>query len=91
MGIEFETIGKYACDKAEEYVRLIEEHKTLVHDRNEIDKQIVDAEVKGDSKKLEELYKRFREIHASQRSNACYRQKFCDEFLSKILEMMEEK
>lgn len=90
MSIDYESIGKYACEKAEEYHTLVREHVNLVKERHEIDGKIAKAEAKGDTKSLEPLYKEFREIHAMQSSNRCYRQKFCDDFLSKISEMMEK-
>lgn len=86
----FQKIGEFAVEKAQEYQRSIEVHSELVKQRNELDNKIREAELAGDKKLLEELYKEFRILKTDQMANLSYRQKFCDDFLFEIGEMARE-
>lgn len=90
MAIDYETIGKFACEKAKDYERAIQTHKELVGKRNEIDAKIAEANKKDDKNLLAQLYKEFRIIKQDQMANRSFRQKFCDDFLYEISQMMKE-
>lgn len=90
MAIDYETIGKFACEKAKDYERAIQTHTELVRKRNEVDAKIDEANKKGDKELLAQLYKEFRIIKQDQMSNLSFRQKFCDDFLYEISQMMKE-
>lgn len=90
MPINYEKIGEYACEKAEEYEISLNVYSGIVNARKEIDKKIQDAEVKGNKNLLPDLYDEYRKIREDQRANESFRQKFCEDFLSEISQMMEE-
>lgn len=83
---DFQKIGEFAVEKANEYKRAIEVHSQLVKEQNALDKEIHEAEF-NHSENLPELYKKFRVLKAEQEANQCFRQKFCDDFLFEIEEM----
>lgn len=91
MSIDYETIGRFACEKANDYERSFAVYKDLVEKRKKIDAMIIDAEKKGNKEILKELYNEFRIIKQDQMTNQSYRQKFCDDFLFEISEMMKDK
>ena len=90
MAIDYETIGRFACEKANDYQRSYSVHKELLEKRKLIDSMISDAEKRNDKAVLSALYKEFRVIRQDQTANQSYRQKFCEDFLSEIINLMKE-
>lgn len=91
MSINYEEIGKFAVEKANEYENSLIAHKEIKSDQATLDKEISVAEVRGEKERLEKLYEKYRELKRDESANDSFRQKFCDDFLFELSLMAKEE